>query len=365
MPVPRYPRTMHPETDRLRFVYAQPDASESMPPLVAVTFSALNRTEYAPRLLNLAEQLLDSGADPNQTWIDPRFPDSPLSALYGAAGKNHSVPMTRLLLERGANPNDGESLYHSLEDQTLACTRLLLANGASPKGANAINKALDYDNLEALRLVLGAGADPNENNPIHHAIRRRRSPAHFAALLAAGAIPRPGSYRLAMLAGLPDSAALLPPEPLSPADLTVAAFARGERPAVAVEGLNALQLRVLPDLAAAGCWAQVRTMVESGWPIDVRGGDIGGSALNQAVFQGNAEMTRFLMAHGADWRTPHNYNDNVMGTLSFASRRGVPGSLECARALIEGGMPVPDANYCYPPEITAYFASIRVGSAPE
>jgi hypothetical protein len=99
-------------------------------------------------------------------------------------------------------------------------------------------------------------------------------------------------------------------------------------------------------------------MVESGWPIDVRGGDIDGSALNHAVFRGDPDLTRYLLAHGADWRVPHGYNDNVMGTLSFASRNRRPGDwVACAKALIAGGMPIPGPNYEFPRDLAEYFTS--------
>ena len=51
---------------------------------------------------------------------------------------------------------------------------------------------------------------------------------------------------------------------------------------------------------------------------------IDGSALNHAVFRGDPELTHFLMAREADWRVPHGYNDNVMGTLTSWGRFGLP-----------------------------------------
>lgn len=38
-----------------------------------------------------------------------------MSALYGAAGVAHDPELTRILLGAGADPNDGESVYHSTE----------------------------------------------------------------------------------------------------------------------------------------------------------------------------------------------------------------------------------------------------------
>ena len=46
--------------------------------------------------------------------------------LYGAAGVAHDPETTRLLLHRGADPDDGESVYHAVEATDTACLELLL-----------------------------------------------------------------------------------------------------------------------------------------------------------------------------------------------------------------------------------------------
>jgi hypothetical protein len=280
------------------------------------------------------------------------------------------------MLEAGADPNDNESLYHSLED--VACTRALLAHGARIAGSNALYRSLDLADPAPLELLLAHGADANEparnapltewGSPLMWAINRRRSPRHVAALLAAGASPRAatpagvGAYSMALQLGLHDVAALLREHgadaALTDDDQFVAACAgadraeaqriRARRPDLPAS-LPPAQLRRLPDMVAAEGDDGARLMVELGWPIAVRGGDWDASALNLAVFRGNALLTRFLLKHGASWQEEHGHGDNVCGTLSWASCNEPAEGADwpaCARALLDHGMPraVPDAD---------------------
>lgn len=356
----------------------RPGGPLALPPLVAVAHSSLLQVpEFRDRLHRCAQQLLAAGADVNQR-VSSRLPPAslnapddryPLSALYGAAGQNHDVALTAMLLDAGADPNDGESLYHSLENP--ACTRLLLEHGARVTGSNALYRALDLPGSDAIELLLQHGGDANEpagnapltdwGTPLLWAIRRRQSVRHVAALLKAGADPTArsasgiGAYSLALQFGLEDVAQLLraagAAEATSEDELFVAACARGDanearrlqarRPDLPA-ALSAAQLRLLPDMAAGGGDAGARLMVELGWPITIRGGDWDASALNLAVFRGNAELTRFLLAHGATWTEEHGFGDNVSGTLSWAScNEPVEGGdwVGCARVLLDAGMP--------------------------
>lgn len=351
----------------------RPGGVLNLPPLFAVTHSSLLQLpEYGERLRRCAAFLISAGADPNQR-IGNRSPpasfehpdhDHPLSALYGAAGKANDAELTRLLLEAGADPNDGESLYHAAEDSAV-CVQLLLAHRARVSGSNAVYRVLDFDNLPALALLLEHG-DPNEpipgeyRAPLLWAIRRRRSPAHVAKLLQAGADPKVttksgvSAYRLALQFGLPEVAALLRErgagEPVGDDEAFVAACARADetearrilaaRPDFPRSLPDAL-LQRLPELAAEGADDAVRLMVTLGWPIKVRGGDWVASALNHAVFRGNAALTRFLLEHGASCSEKHGFGDNVAGTLSWASlNKPVKGGnwAGCARAMMERGL---------------------------
>lgn len=356
----------------------RPGGPLQLPPLVAVTHSGLLRLPaFSSRLHACARELLAAGADPNQSigsrWppasLQAPAPGDRLSALYGAAGQHHDPVLTQMLLAAGADPNDGESLYHALESRE--CTRLLLAAGARVTGTNALYRVLDLQDVQVLQLLLAHGADPNEagvasewDRPLLWALRRRRSPAHMAELLRAGADPSvrtadgADAATLAWRLGLPAQAALLGAPEATPARTAAERFVAACACADAAQArelqaqhpelplaLPAPLLRLLPELAAQGCAPAVQCMVRLGWPIATRGGDWDASALNHAVFRGDADLARFLLAHGAQWTEQHGFGDNCCGTLGWAScnapeAEGAPGDwLGCAQALVAHGMP--------------------------
>jgi len=202
-------------------------------------------------------------------------------------------------------------------------------------------------------LLLDAGADPAASNA--HGVCAYRLARCFGLTEVAGQLLQAGA--------LPDD---------QPGDAFLSACARADRAAVQamladdphlIGKLPPAALRLLPEMAAGNCEEAVRVMVEAGWPITVRGGDIDGSALNWAVFIGNASLTRFLLDHGASYDERHGFGDNVYGTLSFASlAQTTPGGdwLACAKALIDAGSPIPGERYAFPEEIAAYFDQLRL-----
>ncbi len=347
----------------------RPDGLLELTPLIAATHSSLlSIPDYRDRIHRTVDLLIDMGADPNRTvakqWAASA--DSPpeewqVSALHGAAGVNFDPDLTRRLLAAGADPNDGESLYHSLDNPV--CTPLLLEAGAVVGGTNALFRSLDFDDIKTFRLLLSHAKKPEDlqgGRLLLWAIRRRRSPAHIEALLKEGVDPSTktkdgvSAYVQALRYGLTEVAAVLDSEgakvELQDEDLFVAACARNdadtarrirERRPDLPAALGEARLRMLPELAAAGCTGPAMLMADLGWPIDIRGGDWSASALNQAVFRGDAKLTRHLLLRGASLTDKHGYGDNVCGTLSWASvNRPVEDGdwLGCAEALVEHGM---------------------------
>ncbi|MGH9628871.1 MAG: hypothetical protein ACRD7E_11150 [Bryobacteraceae bacterium] len=78
----------------------------------------LDRTR-SDAVVHTARALLDAGASANTGWIEMIDHPNPRpileAAIYGAAGIAQHAELTRLLLDRGADPNDEETPYHVAE----------------------------------------------------------------------------------------------------------------------------------------------------------------------------------------------------------------------------------------------------------
>ena len=345
---------------------------ENAEPLIYVCFSrfASAVSGRAADLAQTARVLLEYGADANASFIDPQWPDSPLSCLYAATGLNNNTALARALLESGADPNDGESLYHSTEHRDHACMRLLLEHGAQPNNVNVVNHALDGEDEEGLRLLIAAGADLRGTNgrgetPLHWAVWRGRSERIVTILLDHGAeldARRPDgrtAYALAMGSGQVATANLLAARgattTLPPVDRFLGACvnARGEeldrlvREAAAIN-VAPEEYRLLPEQAMNHATGAVRALLAAGVPVDARG-ENGGTALHWACWKGYADIAKILLDSGASLTIEdtvfHGTPAGWFGHGIHNCGEGRGNYAEVARALIAAGATIPLVDF--------------------
>jgi len=333
-------------------------------PLLYVCFScyANGKSERATNLVETAKVLLRHGADPNASLVPEDLPNNPLSCLYAATGLNNNPALARALLEAGADPNDSESLYHSIEHPDLNCMKLLLSHGAGVEGTNALKHVLDREDVEGLQLLLAAGANPDETNErgetaLHWAVGRGRSAETITILSDRGvdlnAQRKDGrtTYALAMLSGQTEIADLLrrrgATTELSPLDQFVSAHANSastQPPITPLPGLLSPGNEcLLPDLASTHHTAAVRALLAAGMPIDARG-EAGGTALHWACWKGYPDLVKVLLDHGAstliedrEYHAPPTGWFHHGSTNCFEPDRDHP---HVARVLIAAGVPM-------------------------
>src|SRR5262245_30778483 len=133
-------------------------------PLVYLCLSKYLRLEPARKeaFLRSATALLDAGANPNAGFL---LKGEWETALYGAAGVAHDAAMTRLLLERGADPNDVEVVYHSPESFDLEAMKAVLETGRLTGESRAVLllRKLDWHDFEGVKYLLAQKLDPERD----------------------------------------------------------------------------------------------------------------------------------------------------------------------------------------------------------
>lgn len=321
--------------------------------------------EISAGILECVRILLAAGADANSYILfADDDPDSRLPALYFACVHGNAA-VARLLLERGANPNDGESTYHSAELGRFEILELLLAHGADLSGQHprwrntplyflAGYREVDPTSASALRGVrwlLDNGADPNvpcgdgDEVPLHMIARHGGLPEMARVLLEHGA--RVGAkradgrtpYVLAVRTGHTDVAAVLlehgaEPGGVMPADELLGACMRGDEPAARallakhpgiLKELSEADLNLIAQAAGEGNIEAVRVMVALGFEL-TREGEWAGTPLHHAAWRGNVALVRTLLDLGA----PVNVRDRQYGSspLAWAAH----GSTNCRQA---------------------------------
>jgi ankyrin repeat protein len=242
--------------------------------LTYLCFSRYLRLDKArsDAFVRTARILLDAGASANTGWFELIDHPTPRpiweSAIYGSAAIAQNPGLTRLLLERGADPNDEETPYHLPEGYDNTVMKIVLESGK----LNAVSlswmllRKTDTHDDEGLRLVLDHGADPNAptkfgDNALHHALRRDNALSIIELLLDRGANPalqntRDARSATAMAArrGRGDVLAVFEkrgiPLDLHGVDRLIAACAKGDRDAISL--LVASNPQLSQELIAEG-----------------------------------------------------------------------------------------------------------------
>lgn len=167
-------------------------------PLTHLCLSKYLRLEKRPPedFIRTATLLLDTGADPNGGfWTGGKYPEYE-TPLYGAAGVAHHAGLTRLLLERGADPNDEDTVYHSPETYDNDAMKLLVETGRITEKNLTLMliRKHDWHDDDGVKYLLEHGAHPNNTwgpglSPIHQALRRGNSINIISTLIDYGAVP--------------------------------------------------------------------------------------------------------------------------------------------------------------------------------
>lgn len=337
-------------------------------------------------MLVVAEMLLAHGADVNDAQPQEGT-EHGLPVLYLAIGHADNMALGQWLLDHGANPNDGESLYHATELGHHEGLRMLIAAGARPAGTNALLRAIDFDDVQAVSLLLEAGADPDEYDPrhigeeppvvipvLHQLARRSASAALCRLLLAAGADPRAvwhgvSAHAYAQIFGHSDLAAMIADAggavTLTREEMLLAGAARGHVP----EGDYIDPARLAPacrdilrDLVPLpGRLDHMKALVALGVEYD-RPDEMGLPPVQIAGWEGLPEALGWLISLRPDLTRVNGYGGTLLTTILHGSENAPPRSdrdhIECLRLVLEHGLALPRqaTEFAGDPEIASFLS---------
>ncbi len=353
-------------------------------PLVYLCMSRYLRLDPSrtDAFLRAATALLDASADPNGGfWTKGQHPEHE-TPLYGAAGVAHHAAMTRLLLERGADPNDGESVYHSPETYDNAAFQLLIDTGkVTPNNLTLmLIRKIDWHDYEGAKYLLERGTPANRAwgrrdwHPLNHAVARGNRLGVIELLLDHGADPTlidDGLTAIARAAheGRRDVLELFKQRgidtSLTGVDRLIAALAlddaatvRGieEQEPALVNEVKKMGGDLLATFAGNGNTPGVRQLLDLGVPVDAAfaGGDDyfdepqDSLAIHIAAWRANPEIVKLLIERGSPVDVP-DANGHTPLTLaikasvdSYWSWRRSPDSVD---ALLRAGASTRGVRY--------------------
>jgi len=336
---------------------------------------------FAERQQRIAQLLLQYGADPNAVVLEEgrgKDGNGRLSALYGCCRHRGNPALAEILLAAGANPDDGESLYHASELQDTRCLELLFAVGIDKESREyCIVRALDQENAKAVDIYLRHGTDPNH---LDWALFRQRSLEVIQLLVAHGAdLNRccPDHWLLQRIKGLTPiqiaerngnsgtvgyflrRGAM---DNRTPKDRLIGACARADRneayrilqqyPAL-MESFTQQDHANLAAFARAGCLTSVELMLDIGFDVEARADDLNATAVLYAATTGDVPMLELLVRSGARLDVTHKYGGTPLGTAIYSAAYFMsplgdyPRAVEC---LINAGAPIRDEHLAFATE---------------
>lgn len=323
-------------------------------------------------MLAIAGILVAHGADVNQS-VPQEGSDHHLSPLYFAIGHANNMPLGRWLLEHGANPNDGESLYHATELGHHEGLTMLLSHGADPRGTNALLRAMDFHDVAAVTMLLDAGAKTSEMDDesddklvggelpivvpaLHQAARRMSPPQMIQLLLNAGADPSRlfegcTAYGYARVFGnhaLADAIVSHCDVALTPEEILLANAADGE----ATDG-QFIDTAKLPEayrgiirtiLHLPGKLDHIKQLVALGVEYDRPDGQ-GITPVQAAGWEGLPQMLAYFLHLSPDLTHVNAYGGTLLSTILHGSQnnreRAARDYLACLELVLNEGVALP------------------------
>ena len=313
--------------------------------LTYLCFSRYLRIDAArsEAFVRTARALLEAGADANTGWsttfVYEGGPKEEFEAvMYGASAVARNAELVKLLLEFGADVNDGETAYHASEGYDNTVLEILLKSGKFSKTAltTVLIRKADWHDDEGLKLALSYGADPNSMehwgfSGMHHSAKRDNGLVMIAMLLDHGGdvtVKNKFGFTAAMLA---------------------ARRGRGDALKLFAErGIDA-KLEGVHRLEAACAMADndaIRALLNEEPELQAELMAIGGTLLAQFAGNGNVEGMKRLMELGVPVDALYEgdgYFEIAKDSTAMhvAAWRGRP---ESVKLLIECGTPVNALN---------------------
>ncbi|HEX6682546.1 MAG TPA: ankyrin repeat domain-containing protein [Candidatus Limnocylindrales bacterium] len=303
-------------------------------PLYYLVYSRFDPDVPAERVLAVARQLLDAGADPNEGYLFDAFP-SPFTLLTGVFGNGELGPrrqpthphwqaLGRLLLDAGAEPNDAQTLYNRMFSPDNSHLELLFEYGLGTGDGGMWRERIEGLGTPAqmLRVQLRWAVEHHQPGRVRMLVEHGvdfRSPFEGD-----GPAWSPGDgqtpVELAQVNGDTEIAEYLlasgaAPPSLDPVRELIAAAFRADRSTldrIRTEHPDAVA-QALRDRPGLMVWAATQAPVETVTLLAELGFDVNAygrgdapveqpweTALHQSAANGNAELARRLLDLGAD-----------------------------------------------------------------